>query len=623
MYKYSLNDPGEEDLLTPPEGTLDARGRPSPLTGDMLNLNALEEPALPPAPEPAPIGEGTGSYLDDAKKANPAMFSPHFTTAQWDEALANQRAANTDVASMGESAQSRLESAAPEWYKGGEPPKGHSGWATAANVLGGALAAPAAQRLKDPNRLAGLKQKDARQVALASGMSTLFSSLFNQGKENYDAKQAAALKEAQMMRTIPGGKSTAQIRREGADKTVEQMQRDAMQGDLAANRAFLQGQTTAELDPNDPQAVALRATLEASGVPHDELKDLGRKALQMRMGVTNTNVQAGHTAGQKAADAANTERDVILKADVARNEKFTDAIDKEKQRRGESAVPGINWRNNTPPDPKTVDEARLLYKDSAGFIDRIDRMRTIQPRIIEIARKYAREHGMGDDVGKALAAMGPVLQWTEALGPEAHALANEAAVLQTSIQNFIRSKDYSNLGVMQKWEDLKTKLMIPMAGSPTALLRGPATWDALRNDVDQMWRTGVRSYGGFLDGEQDPGAAAGAATPEQRAADRPSRPLPPRQAYNPKTRQVEDLPDENLPPVPTDSTGGLGTTGATPQKVPGAQPAPAPAPKLEAGQKMYKVKLKDGTTQNQPMEPAIAARFAADHPDVIASVEEI
>lgn len=624
MYKYSLE---EDNLLTPPEGTIDTRARPSALTGDLLNLNALEQPAAPP-PAPA-IGEGTGSYIDDAKKADPAaaaeaaaqeMYATGYPMKDVNDAIKRSSGMSQRIVDEGGGmTAAKLVSAAPDWYKGGKPPTGHSGWGDAATALGGALAAGPNQRLKDPNRNPALKQRDAQKAAVATGLSTLFSNLFNRGQSDYKTNQDAALKEAQMMKSLPGSKTRAQLEYDANSKYIDQAQRAKMQDSLAGHRNFQEGQTTAELDPNDPQAVAMRESLIASGASPEEVAHLGRKALQQRMGVTNTSVQAGHRAGQEEADAKNRLNEISARADIDRNMKLDDELRKEQQRRGESAIPEIEWNNQTPPPPKDVEEARQLYKDKAGFIERIDRMRSIQDRLVQVAHKYATDHNLPGGVEQALTMLGPLNQWTKIM-PEAHDLVNEASVLQTSIQNFIRSKDYSNLGVMQKWEDLKTKLMIPMAGSPTAYLRGDATWRALRNDVDKMWVDGVRAYGGHIAGQQDPGAAPGAATPEQRILDRPSRPVQGPAHYNPKTRQVESDAGAQEP-VPTDTTGGLGTTGAAPVKVPGPAPAPAPAPALAAGQKMYLITKKDGTTKPKAMTPE-DAKLLESHTDVIESVVE-
>jgi hypothetical protein len=613
---------------------------------DLSALIAADEKLPTQAPAPA-VGQGTGSYVEDAAKpATPAEIQEMYATGY------PMKDVQAHIKRSGELSQkiiddgggmtpSRLVSAAPDWYKQGKPPTSHGGWADAANMLGGVLAAGPNQAMKDPLRPMDLKVQDAKKAAMAGGLSTLLSNLFTHGQTDYKANQEAALKEAQMMKTLPGAKTRAQLEYEANSKYIDQAQRAKMQDSLAGHRNFQEGQVTAELDPNDPQAIAWRASLEAAGIPHEEVKDLGRKALQGTAAAHNITLQAGHTAGQKAADAANTERDIILKADTERNLHLDDELRKEQQRRGESAVPEVEWNNQTPPPPKAVEETRQLYKDKAGFTERIDRMRNIQERLVQVAHKYATDHKLPGGVEQALTMLGPLNQWTKIM-PEAHDLVNEAAVLQTSIQNFIRSDSYSNLGVMQKWEDLKTKLMIPMAGSPTAFLRGDATWRALRNDVDKMWVDGVRSYGGHLAGQQDPGAAPGAATPEQRMADRPARALPPRTQYNPRTRQVEPAPEAPVdlaagaPPAPIPGATPPGPEDAA--KIAGAKaqagaPAPAPAPAtmpaaqaapLKAGQEMYKITKndKDKTVAQKAMTPEQAAILKS-HTDVIASVEEM
>jgi hypothetical protein len=637
---YRRAEIADDDLLHTAgfENTSPLGREPNPVTQlptvgpepDLSSLLAADE-KLPVTPV---IGEGTGSYIEDAKKAEaPAqaaaeeMYATGYPMKDVQAHIKRSGDLSQKIIDEGGGmTAAKLVSAAPDWYKGGKPPGGHSGWADAATALGGALAAGPNQRLKDPNRSPLLKQRDAQQAATATGLSTLFSNLFNHGQQDYKTNQDAALKEAQMMRSVPGSKTRSQLAMDANSKYIDQAQRAKMQDSLAQNRDFNQKHVDAELDANDPQAIAWRNSLIAQGVTPEEVAGLGRKALQGTAAAHNITLSAGHHAGQEEADARNRLNEIQARADSDRNMKLDDELRKEQQRRGESAVPEIEWNNNTPPPPKDVEEARQLYKDRTGFVERIDRMRNIQERLVQVAHKYATDHNLPGGVEQALTMLGPLNQWTKIM-PEAHDLVNEAGVLQTSIQNFIRSKDYSNLGVMQKWEDLKTKLMIPMAGSPTAFLRGDATWKALRNDVDKMWVDGVRSYGGHLAGQQDPGAAPGAATPEQRILDRPARPAAPIAHYNPRTRQVEQsTPEGAQEPVPTDSTGGLGT--APVPKVPNASPAPAPAPapaapKLEAGQKMFKVTYKNGKTEESAIDPKIAARLATDHPDQIASVVEM
>jgi len=640
MYKYSLE---EDNLLTPPEGTVDTRARPSALTGDMLNLNALEAPApesLPeaPAPAPAPVGPAVTSYQEEIAKAAPKMFSPHFTQEEWDAAKARQKAANEEVAKTGETAESRLVSAAPSWYEQKKPPPSHGGWADAANMLGGVLAAGPNQALKDPRRPMDLKVQDAKKAAMATGLSTLLSNLFTHGQTDYKANQDAALKEAQMMKTVPGGKSASQIKREGADKLMDQMHQDAVLGSLETNRKFNQEHIDAELDPNDPQAIAWRKSLIAQGIAPEEVDGLGRKALQGTAAAHNITLSAGHTAGQKTADEANKERQIVLEQKVKQDAKLDDELRAERHRRGEGFIPDVDWVNNTPPPGHAVEDVRELWKTKKGFTDRLERMQQIQTRIEQIAAKYAADHGLTGGAAEALNALGPLAKWTEKIGgPEVHDLVNEATILQTSIQNFVRSKSYANLGVMQQWEDLKTRMDLPVAGSVTAYLRGPASWKALSNDVNRMFEDGVTAAGGVV---RAPGKAPtdnGARTPEQERAEHPAPAIPEPVQYNPRTRTVgpragaaaptDVTPTGATPPVP-DATPPNAEDQAKIDTAKGRAGAPAPAPaaqaapKLEAGQKMYKITKKDGKTADKAMTPE-DAKLLGSHTDVIASVVEI
>jgi hypothetical protein len=638
---YRRAEIADDDLLHTAgfENTSPLGREPNPVTQlptvgpepDLSSLLAADE-KLPVTPV---IGEGTGSYIEDAKKAEaPAqaaaeeMYATGYPMKDVQAHIKRSGDLSQKIIDEGGGmTAAKLVSAAPDWYKGGKPPGGHSGWADAATALGGALAAGPNQRLKDPNRSPLLKQRDAQQAATATGLSTLFSNLFNHGQQDYKTNQDAALKEAQMMRSIPGSKTRSQLEYEANKAYIDQAQKGRGQDDVAALRKRLADEEAAKHTASDPEAITMRQQIAKLGGPaFEETAGMTREALTKMMGLYHTEQETGHHAGQEEANAQNRINEIAARADNERTAKLEDAVNKEKLRRNASAVPDIDWNNQTPPPEKDVEEARQLYKDRIGFVDRIDRMRNIQERLVQVAHKYATDHNLPGGTEQALTMLGPIQQWVNFM-PEAHDLVNEAQVLQTSIQNFIRSKDYSNLGVMQKWEDLKTKLMIPMAGSPTAFLRGDATWRALRNDVDKMWTDGVHAYGGHLKGEPDPGPAPGGATPEQNAANHPARPAAPIAHYNPRTRQVEQsTPEGAQEPVPTDSTGGLGT--APVPKVPNASPAPAPAPapaapKLEAGQKMFKVTYKNGKTEESAIDPKIAARLATDHPDQIASVVEM
>jgi hypothetical protein len=564
-----------------------------------------------PTPEATPAGEGTGSYIEDAQKATgtqattpEAMFSSHYTKKQWDDANAEQEAANQLMTKDGGVNPSRLVNAAPSWYESKKPPPGHNTWAAASQALGGALAAPHLQSLKDPLRPAGLKQGDARSAATAQGLSTILSSLFTSGTDKYKANQDAALKEAQMQHTLPGGKSQGQIRSDIAKDRVAQMQRDRYQDDLETNRQFVRKIKLADRDPNDPQAQAIAAQLEAAGVPPAEIQNMTFEMAKVRQGQINSGIQARDRAGADTAKQQNTERNLILEADIKRNTDIDKEIRAAESDRNRAYVPGVRWVNNTPQGEKSVQETRQLYKDTKGFVDRIDRVRAIQPRIEAIARQYARDHGLGDDVGKALAMMGPVTRWTNTFGPEAKALANEAVILQTAIQNFIRSESYSNLGVMQKWEDLKTKAIEPLAGDPTAFLRGEEMWKALRNDVDKNWVDGVHAYGGLLEGDADPGAPPGARTPEQQRDATPRPVVPPRASYDPTTKRVvtEPVPLRDPDTVPT-IPGATAPSAEDQARIDGArakaaaQPAPAPTKAPPPGTKHYTITAGNKTSE--------------------------
>jgi len=611
---------------------------------NLLHVDEFED-FTPPGVEPSPtdqltppepsVGEGTGSYLEQAvKPATPEqvaeMYATGYPMAKVQAAIDRSGDLSGQIAREGGGElASRTVSTAPDWYQGGKPPPSNSGWATTAQVLGSVGAAPHLQALKDPKRPAGLKQQDARSAAMATGLSTLLSNLFTKGADSKRAELDAAVKEAQMTKTLPGGKSHAQLELDATNNYIEQAQRGRGQDDVAKKRAYDQAQTDAELNPNDPQAIAWRDALIAARVPEAQVRGLGRKALQGIAAANNITLQAGHTASQKEVDANEAERQIILKQKLELDSKLNDELRKEQTRRGESAVPEVDWVNNTPPPGKAVEDVRELYRTKKGFIDRIDRMRAIQPRIEQLAREYARKHGLGDDMGKALAMMGPLMKWTETVGPEAQDLVNEASVLQRSIQNFIRSESYSNLGVMQKWEDLMTKVQIPTAGSVTGFMRGESAWKGLRNDVERMWQDGVTAANGRA---RAPGQAApdsGARTPEQQIEARPDVALPPKKTYNPRTGQIETQPESEPVPTATDTLSGTGAAipkvpGATPPsaedaaKIAGAKARGAPAPvQGPAGTKHYTITA-GNKTKEVDYTPAQYQKFTQDQAERIA-----
>jgi hypothetical protein len=83
-----------------------------------------------------------------------------------------------------------------------------------------------------------------------------------------------------MTKTIPGAKTRAQLEFDATASTS--IRRNArVYKTVLRHRNFQEGQTTAELDPNDPWAIAWRAALEANNIPHEQVAGLGRKALKV------------------------------------------------------------------------------------------------------------------------------------------------------------------------------------------------------------------------------------------------------------------------------------------------------------------------------------------------------
>jgi hypothetical protein len=622
---YRRAEIADDDLLHTAgfENTSPLGREPNPVTQlptvgpepDLSSLLAADE-KLPVTPV---IGEGTGSYIEDAKKAEapaqavaeaaaPKMFSPHYTMDQWNKAIADQQAATAGVAQNGETAQSRLVSAAPDWYKGGKPPGGHSGWADAATALGGALAAGPNQRLKDPNRSPLLKQRDAQQAATATGLSTLFSNLFNHGQQDYKTNQDAALKEAQMQRSLPGGKTTSQIKLEGANKTIEQMQRDGMLGDLAGHRSFQEGIEKAKHDVNNPEVQAMIQTLVKAGrgTP-EELAGLTYDGLVHLISTLNQRNSADAVAANAEAGAINSERKAALEHGYKTQEQYDKEQQEENRRRDESGIPGIEW-NGAPPSRQVVDKMRETSAKATTFINRLDRMTQIQKELNDL--------GVGWH--------GPINEW---LGnPKVKELQNEAARLQDAIGFAIRSADYGNFGVPQQWEALKVAAMAPQAGTPTGYLRGAESWKAISDDVKRMWADHVHYSNAHFPGEKGHEVTVSGDRPAPEAPHAPARAA----VHGGKVVQTDEMPATGAtpqlpgatPPNAADQAKIDTAKGRAGAPAPAPTPAPA-APKLEAGQKMYKVTYKTGKTEESAIDPKIAARLATDHPDQIASVVEM
>lgn len=557
----------------------------------------------------APVGDTVQSYQAEQRKASgtPAPtpeeeYAIGYPMKRYREMVARSGDLSQQLAREGGGVTpASIKSLAPSWYKSGKPPAGHSTWATGMEALGGAIGAPIEQRLKDPNRDSFSKQKDAGQLAAVRGLSTLFQHLFNRGGEQYDRNQKAAMNEAKMMHTLPGGKTATAAQLDQVNKYIQQAQHQRMSDSLEGQRQFVQKTEQAKHDPTTQEVQAMQQSLIARGVPREQVEGQSYDALVKMMGLTNTQMQAQFRAEQSDVDQQNREREIILKANVDQDQKLDDELRKEEQRRGQAAIPGIAWDNNTPPGEATVKEARNLYKFRRGMTERLDEMQAIQTRLEEKAQEWAKAHGYGENVGAAMAALGPIQAW-QTLDPEVNRLVNKAVIIQRALQNFVRSDQYANLGVMQEWEDKMTKSNLPVAGTISGYLRGHGLWQGLREDVQTMWNSNLAAYGAH---EMQPGEeAAPVTTVEQRKAARPARPVPARARYDPKTHQkTEEVTSSET--LPTTETRGPMVSSITPS-----------AP----GMKRYKITYK-GKSQTVERSPDAIAKLQKLHPDL--QVEEL
>lgn len=481
--------PDEENLLQlDPALVQSMAARPSKLTGDSLNLNAVskpmvEEDLLNPK-ENLTVTAGEPQKLPGAETAEDRL-SRYMDKAE----SALGKSATTKSGST-------LESVAPSWYKAGAPP-GKNQWAQdLMSTIGSATDARTKVALADPRRPSFQKMQDANQGALLSGVTGVLSGLFGKKSSDHSDDLNSAVKEASMMRTVPGGSSSQR----DADNNLKlaQLQRQRIaDADIHKKREFDQQQVLDLHDPNDPEAVAAREFLDANGFPVPE--NMTRDQLKNMRAAINQKQNQGATSEQHSTDASNRERQAVIEANLKNEDKVSDQTRKEAADKN-SADFGSDfvWRKGVVGDKDVARKAMTVR--SKGLAD-VKEMMGIQDRLDELHK------GLGGGW------TGTVDQWAAQLPGDAQYrkevsdLANRAAYLRQVLTADFRAD--ANLGVPQVWEQRLANQLLPAAGSFTGWAKGKAAWKAFEQDVDRSTYAKLYSSGGGLKslGDEEKAAA--------------------------------------------------------------------------------------------------------------------
>lgn len=580
-------DEDHELELTPPEGTFDVHLPPSKLGIPRLEDKPVEGPedaALyeTPKQEKTPA-QAVADIVKVPAAAAPANDSYSTSFSKEDIRAAIDTIKNAFGKASARDEKPTLVSTAPSWYQGGPPPK-HSWAADLVKALGGAMAAQSQAAMQNPLRPLDMKMEDARNGALASGLSGLLGGALDKKRQQYDENLDAARAEASMTHPMQL-KSGKDVQIENAKALLNFAHQERLQESLDKMRDANEARLADLNDPNSPSVKAAEAALVAQGIAKQEdfPEGMTLAMLQKQYPMFNAAFQQQGRATQHEVDDYNMERRRIMASNLSKQEKVQQLANLDRQHAAQSYVDDdVVWKGGNAPDSHAVNVVRKVQATKNTMLRQLGEMQQIQDELNQMG------HGFTGTFDEWLGRFEGTPEGTRAqqLITQARQISNELMVEQ---------RDRFDMGVPQEWEQKLVRSLVPQAGSLAGWLKGSFEWSALAQEIDRQAYNKIRSYGGGLKSRGDtPGAGPSYQTGEA--------PLPPMKRVH--DRQVENVPDAETPAgddtgdEPTPGMDKLPVSNAPAPAIPQAAKAPA-----QTAPKTYRITGPDGKTFERALTP--------------------
>ena len=437
--------------------------------------------------------------------------------------------------------------AAPGWYTSSEPPKPRTAlgaMAGGAGALAQGAQATAEARSKDPYRTPENKAKDQVNATKAGIVSSLLGYFAGQPQAEFQTRQDAALKDAQMQK-LASDRFNA-----GGNTALGLLNYDdrVRQHNAALAAAEAKAQLAAENDDAGSQRSArAREAARAAGLQVPDTMS-ATDVTRMRTALMQSHHE-DFQAGQYDIKHGNEVNDTLSKEERAQLARVQQEQREARERDSQFAIPGLVPISGRAPDPKSVNDAKILKGDTEEMAKGARELKEIQKQV--------------QDANLMAGALGGY-KYTKFATPQAQqALIQKAALIQAKMSTAARRLDM--MGVPQQFEiDIQNSLN-PRAGTLDGLFTGNASWDAIDSYYAAHGRERLLNLGYAYEGSPE---AANAKTPE---LDRPAEGQVTRYA-KPAQRSAK-----TGAVVPAYGQVGQGATGNA------SAPGPAPAPMSGAG----------------------------------------
>lgn len=476
-----------------------------------------------------------GQLASDAAPAVQGAFTPGQVDALRAQALSG---VGGPVSSSG---NSKLMNAAPGWYTPSEPPKTQTtlgALAGGAGALAQGAQATAESRAQDPYRSPQNKAKDQVNATKAGIASSLLGYFAGRPQAEFQTRQDAALKDAQMQK-LASDRFNA-----GGNTALGLLNYDdrVRQHNAALQAAEAKALQAAENDDaGSERSARAREAARAAGLQVPDTMS-ATDVTKMRTALMQSHHE-DFQAKQYDIKHGNEISDTLSKEERAQLARVQQEQREARERDTQFAIPGLVPISGRAPDPKSVNDAKILKGDTEEMAAGARELKEIQKAV--------------QDANLMAGALGGY-QYTKFATPQAQqALIQKAALIQAKMSTAARRLDM--MGVPQQFEIEIQNSLNPRAGTLNGLFTGASSWDAINDYYSAHGRERLKNLGYAYEGSPE---AANAKTP---ALDQP--------AEGQVTRYTK-------PPQRSARTGEV-----VPEygQVGGAAPAPGPAPAPMSG----------------------------------------